>query len=206
MSPELVELSRQLANLIRLGTVVEVYHAIARCRVRSGGVLTTWLPWVSPRAGTTRDWDPPTVGEQVIIIAPSGELAAAVVITGIYSDANAAPDVSPMLHRRIYPDGAVIEYDHASHHLSVIGIQTATIQSGISVTLDTPDTHCTGRLTVDGLLTYMDGIAGNEGENGNAVTGSIHVVSGDVTADAISLKTHVHGGVIPGGGTTGSPQ
>lgn len=31
-------------------------------------------------------------------------------------------------------------------------------------------------------------------------------VSGDVIADGISLKTHVHGGVEPGGGTTGEPQ
>lgn len=30
-------------------------------------------------------------------------------------------------------------------------------------------------------------------------------VTGDVIADGISLKTHVHGGVEPGGGTTGQP-
>ncbi|CVK18456.1 phage baseplate assembly protein V [Sporomusa sphaeroides] len=30
-------------------------------------------------------------------------------------------------------------------------------------------------------------------------------VTGDVIADGVSLKTHVHGGVEPGGGTTGQP-
>jgi phage baseplate assembly protein gpV len=37
-------------------------------------------------------------------------------------------------------------------------------------------------------------------------TGNVHVSGGDVTADGISLKTHVHGGVTPGGGTTAGPQ
>lgn len=31
-------------------------------------------------------------------------------------------------------------------------------------------------------------------------------VTGDVVADGISLKSHVHGGVDPGGGTTGQPE
>jgi len=205
MSPELVELSRQIANVIRLGTVVEVYHAIARCRVQSGGVLTTWLPWFSTRAGTTRDWDPPTVGEQVMLFAPSGELAAAVVLTGIYSGANAAPDISPTLHRRIYPDGAIIDYDHASHHLDVSGIATASVHASVSITLDTPYTHVTGAMEVDGLLTYHDGIAGEGGGHGNHISGSFNIVGGDVTADSINLKTHVHSGVQTGGGNTGAP-
>jgi len=36
--------------------------------------------------------------------------------------------------------------------------------------------------------------------------GDVTVTSGDVKADGISLKTHVHGGVEPGTGTTGAPQ
>lgn len=34
----------------------------------------------------------------------------------------------------------------------------------------------------------------------------VEVTGGDVLADGISLKTHVHGGVTPGGGVTGAPQ
>lgn len=34
----------------------------------------------------------------------------------------------------------------------------------------------------------------------------VEVSAGDVVADGISLKTHVHGGVEPGAGTTGAPQ
>lgn len=35
---------------------------------------------------------------------------------------------------------------------------------------------------------------------------NVNVTGGDVHADGISLKTHVHGGVQPGSGTTGAPQ
>jgi len=37
------------------------------------------------------------------------------------------------------------------------------------------------------------------------VNGSIEV-SGEVTANGISLSTHTHGGVMPGGSSTGGPQ
>jgi phage baseplate assembly protein V len=206
MPPDLVELSRQLANLIRLGHVAEVDHAAARIRVQSGGLLSTWIPWVTPRAGFTRVWNPPTVGEQVLILSPSGELAAGVALAGLYQSAHPAPSDSPTLHRMTFPDGAVIDYDHASHHLEVTGITTAHVIASASITLDAPMTYVTGQLDVEGLITYRDGIAGTGGSHGNHVTGSINVVSGDLTADAISLKTHVHGGVQSGGATTGAPQ
>lgn len=40
--------------------------------------------------------------------------------------------------------------------------------------------------------------------SGVNITGSL-VVSGDVTAGTVSLKTHVHSGVTPGGGSSGPP-
>ena len=36
-------------------------------------------------------------------------------------------------------------------------------------------------------------------------SGNVHV-TGDVIADGISLKTHTHGGIIPGGGSTAGPD
>lgn len=60
----LVELLRLVHNLIRLGTIAEVDHSHAQVRVQSGELLTNWLPWLEARAGTTRTWSAPTVGEQ----------------------------------------------------------------------------------------------------------------------------------------------
>jgi phage baseplate assembly protein V len=198
-------LSRLLANMIRVGTVAAVDHAAARCRVASGELLSDWLPWLEHRAGATRTWDPPTVGEQVLLLSPSGEPAAGIVLTGIFCTAHAAPSASASEHVIDYPDGARIAYDHASGALTASGIQTATIQAAVSITLDTPLVHCTGELIVDDLLTYGNGIAGTGGENDNIITGDFTHTTGNLSSNGIVLHTHTHTGVLPGGSNTGGP-
>ena len=113
----LAELARLIENLIRLGTVAEVQVEPPRVRVKTGNVTTAWRPWFALRAGADREWDPPTVGEQVILFSPSGNLAQGVALTGLFSDANPANGDREGLHRRTYRDGAVIEYDSIAKHL-----------------------------------------------------------------------------------------
>lgn len=209
---DIAHLSRLVENLIRVGTVAAVDHAAARCRVASGELLTEWLPWLEHRAGATLTWDPPTIGEQVIILSPSGEPAGGIVLTGIFCTAHPAPSASASEHVIDYPDGARISYDHVSGELIASGVQTATIQAAVSVTLDTPETHITGNvqvdgtLTVDDLLTYGNGIAGTGGTNNNIITGDFVQTAGVLSSNGIVLATHTHSGVVPGGGSTGGPQ
>lgn len=67
--------ARMLENLIRFGTIAEVQMVPPRVRVKTGDLLTGWLPWLALRAGADVDWDPPTVNEQVLLLSPSGQLA-----------------------------------------------------------------------------------------------------------------------------------
>lgn len=209
---DIAHLSRLVENLIRIGSVIAVDHAVARCRVASGELESQWLPWIDRRAGNTRTWEPPTVGEQVVILSPSGEPAGGVVLTGLFCDDHVAPSASASEHVISYPDGARIAYDHASGALTATGIQTATVQAAVSVTLDTPATHITGDVQIDGtctvddLLTYGNGIAGAGGENNNIITGDF-VQAGDVlSSNGIVLHTHTHSGVVAGGDSTGAPN
>lgn len=146
---DLVELSRQIENLIRIGTVLAVDHAAVRCRVKSGRLETGWLRWHTPRAGETRTWNPPTVGEQAVVLSPSGEPANGIVFYGFNCDAHPAPSSSPNAHVTDYPDGGVVTYDHGTHEyrLSVpdggrivltIGATTLELR-GDGTTLTTPD-------------------------------------------------------------------
>lgn len=201
---QLADLARRVANMIRTGRIAAVDHAGPRVRVQSGDLLTEWLPWQTRRAGNTRTWDPPTVGEQVMVLSPSGEPAAGMVIPALYCQDHPAPDNSPDTHVTEYPDGARISYNHATGALAASGIQTGAIQAAVSVTLDTPLTHCTGKLTVDDLLTYGNGIAGTAGINNNIINGQLTHVGGDLSSNGIVLHTHTHLG--DSGGTTGSPQ
>ncbi|TIH11239.1 phage baseplate assembly protein V [Pseudomonas leptonychotis] len=114
---ELAELARKLENLIRFGTVAQVQMQPPRVRVQTGTLLTTWLPWINPRAGLDREWNPPTEGEQVVLFSPSGTLAQGVALTGLFSDLIPANGDRAGLHRSTYRDGAVIEYDSIAKHL-----------------------------------------------------------------------------------------
>jgi phage baseplate assembly protein V len=207
-----LETLRRLDNLIRLGTIAAVDHESARCRVQTGGNLTGWLPWVTQRAGTTRTWCPPTVGEQVILLSPSGEPGAGIALTGLYSDQVAAPSIASSEHVTEYPDGARIAYNHATHALTVTGIATATVQASTHVTVDCPDSTVTGNvliegaLTVKGLLTYQDGLAGQGGSAGTSIVGDVTQIGGTLSSNGIALATHTHSGVQAGGSSTGGPQ
>lgn len=66
--------------------------------------------------------------------------------------------------------------------------------------------------STDDDIDLIQFINGNKIEH-NAVTGQIHIiakgdvhVTGDVIADGISLKKHVHKDTMPGSGKTGVPQ
>lgn len=202
---KLADLARRVANMIRTGRVAEVDHAGPRVRVQSGDLLTGWLPWQTHRAGSTRTWNPPTVGEQVMILSPSGDPAAGIVTPALYCQDHPAPDASPNTHVIEFPDGAIIGYDHASHALDITGIATVRVVASESVTLDTPYTRITGQLEVVDLITYHNGMVG-EGGGGNAVTitGDFVHEQGILSSNGIVLHTHTHPG--DSGGTTGAPQ
>lgn len=69
------------------------------------------------------------------------------------------------------------------------------------LTVNSPQSTFTGAVTVQGLLTYQDGINGSAGTHGSNISGSVSVTGGDVTADGVGLKTHTH--TDPQGGSVG---
>ncbi len=202
------DLARTLRNMIRTGFVVETDLAAGRCRVQSGGIITDWLQWLTQRAGRSRTWWAPSVGEQVLILAVGGELDTAFVLPGIFSDDHPAPSASADALHIAFPDGAVIEYEPAASALTVSGIKTADVTASESltatvpevlvkassrITLDTPEVVCTNRL-ITGTL---------EVQNGGTMSGNISHSGGALSSNGKVLHTHQHPG--DSGGTTGAP-
>lgn len=190
-------LSRQIENMIRIGTVLEVNLSALRCRVKSGELETDWLHMPSQRAGSTRKWSPLTVGEQVIAISPSGVTEAGFVLPlGIFSDAITPPSNSADVELTEYPDGAIISYNHASHELSVTGIDKLTIVASGDInitnqgntvvnTTGTADVTAGGKATVTADMIELNG--------GGAVKGC---VQGDSVCAFTGLNhPHVSGTV-----------
>lgn len=213
MSYDTGEHERLIANLIRIGIITEIDLPNARVTVDAGGVPSDWLPWRETRAGATRTWSPPTVGEQVIVLAPYGDMGQAVVLTGIYQDAYPAPSSSGTVDLTTYADGSSVSYDSTAHLLTVnvaasgnvvVNCANATVNATTQATINTPTTtitgnaHVEGNLQIDGttttagLLTYQAGIAGAAGTGTNAIHGAFTVTGGDVVVDGIGVKAHHH--------------
>lgn len=167
-----LDLLRRLENLLRPGTVHAVDHTAARVRVASGDLTTDWLPWFEGRAGATRSWSPPTVGEQCLLLCPGGEMASGLVLVGLYSDRHPAPVDGPDLHHIAYADGAIIEYDQAAHTLSATLPAGATVSIAApgGITLDTPTVTVTGDVVASGisLVNHVHGGVRAGGETSGA--------------------------------------
>ena len=107
-----------------------------------------------------------------------------------------------------YADGTVIEYNKTSHTLSIdtsaasgmvlIKCNAATIEAVSSVTIDAPNTTCTGNLSVAKSLTMGAG-------GGTAtITGNVAISGGTLTHNGKNIgDNHQHTGVQTGGGNTG---
>lgn len=205
------ELARAIRNLIRSGVVTEVDTVEGLCRVQSGGIQTTWLNWLTTRAGRSRTWWAPSVGEQVLLLAIGGELDTAFVLPGIFSDDNPAPSASADAWHVTFPDGAVIEYEPETSALMVSGIKTANVTASESITatvplvlvkaaqritLDTPEVVCTNKLTTATL----------EVQKGGKMSGDFEHSGGKFTSNGVQADDHDHGGVQKGGSRTEGTQ
>ncbi|SES99213.1 phage baseplate assembly protein V [Burkholderia cepacia] len=210
------EIQRQARNAVRKGSILDVDHGAALCRVsvgdlddESGSLQTNWIPWFALAAGNTRDWRAPTKGEQVMLLCPMGDPAQGVALCGFYSDAFPAPDHRPNTDVRTYRDGAVVAYDDAAHVLGVdlpagatinvtapgavnVNTQTATIKAD-RVTLDA-DVTVTRSMTVEGPFTFESGMTGRGGAAGGQtmrIDGAADF-TGEVKSQGISLPHHTH--------------
>lgn len=207
---DLTEMNRSISNMIRVGNIRAVDVANARVRVAFGGCVSDWLPWGTSRAGNRRDWTAPNVGEQVMVFCPFGDPTQAVVGPSIFQDDFSAPAASADQDTTVYPDGTTVDYNSATNTLTVtvagsgnvvINCKVATVKADTSVTIDTPETTCTGNLTVKKSFTM--------GQEGGSATmkGNVAIEGGSLTHNGKNVgSTHTHGGVQSGGSNTAAPN
>jgi phage baseplate assembly protein V len=204
-----------ISNIFRIGVVVGIDLANALVTVDAGGMLSDWLPWCATRAGAIRKWSPPTAGEQVLVLSPYGDMTQAVIIMSLYQDAFPAPSSSATVEMTQYPDGSTVAYDSASNTLTVsvaaagnviVNCQHATVNAATDIHLNTPDTFCSGNLTVAKMLTYQGGMTGSNSTGGatGVIHGNITVTGGEITVDGIGHKSHHH--IEHDGPSTGAAQ
>jgi phage baseplate assembly protein V len=218
MTADLTEILRLLQNLIRIGTIAEVSGKTARVKL-GPKLVTDWLKWTAQRAGDARTWWCPTVGEQVMVLSPGGDLTRGKIHASVYSAKFPAPENNPHIHTVHYSDGAFIQYDSKAHALTATLPKGSATINAIKVTLNTPETLCTGDLTVEKNLIVLEtatvagssalngGVNAKAGKAGGAamkIEGSVEA-SVDVLAGKVSLAKHPHGGVQRGNDRSDGP-
>lgn len=204
------DLHRRLENIIRFGTIKTIHPAkpFTTVTVTIGAITTAKLRFLTLRAGKTKTWDPPTIGEEVMVLSPSGVLEMGVAIAGFNNIDNSSPSDDLNQTIRVFEDGCIFTYDISSHMLSAIlppgGKAIITADGGVTVN---GDTTINGNVQVNGsiAMTGNNTVGGSQLVQGSSHSTGNFSTEADVKAGEISLINHKTSGVKSGDETSGGP-
>ena len=153
----LADIERRIANLIRIGTVVEVIGS--KVKIQTANLITKPLPYLTQRSGDCITWWSPSIGEQVLILSQCGELNNGVVLPAIPTKEYQTKEQTK--HIITYADGTSISYDYENKKLDINAVGEVKIKA-TKIILDA-NTEVT-----KGLIAKDDIKAGNISVQGHA--------------------------------------
>lgn len=188
-----------LRNILRVGVIAEVdYGQPVRYRVEDGlddagePFLSDWLYPLMSRAFNDVESRLYEQGEQVGTFQLPG-CDIGFVIGSVEQAGHERGARDPDITRHDFKNGAYVEHNRATGALTVLAKSAVIIKEGNVIVEDGHVVVKKGSVTVEqGDVTVSDG--------------SINVPNGDVIASGVSLVEHLHVGVSPGTGKTGSPE
>ncbi|UMZ13277.1 phage baseplate assembly protein V [Pseudomonas sp. MPFS] len=187
---------RMLAGLIIPCSVVGVDLAAAMVRVSDGaGWTSAWVRWHSQAAGKARHWRAPSLGEQGALISPSGEPAQGTFVPGLYGNAGTQPDNRDHVEVWRFDDGGSLVYDWQAKSYSISlpsGTVTIQVAGSSAVISDSAITAKADTISLTGQIT---------------LNGDVQINGASLQHNGVNVgSTHTHPGVMPGGGSTATPQ
>jgi phage baseplate assembly protein gpV len=184
LAARIAELERRFSGVMRHGTVEEVDAGKQRVRLNFGKdmggepFLSPWVPYAQI-AGALKVHTPPSKGQQFTALSPNGDWQQAVALPMTWSDQNKSPSSKGDENVLTYANVTVTIKDDLSK--VVVGAASLNVASA-AVTIK------------------VGGVNVEITDAGVAITG------GKVTHDGKNIgSTHIHGGVVPGGGVTDVP-
>ncbi|MFK3792303.1 phage baseplate assembly protein V [Pseudomonas piscis] len=187
---------RMLAGLIIPCSVVGVDLAAAMVRVSDGaGWTSAWVRWHSQAAGKARHWRAPSLGEQGALISPSGEPAQGTFVPGLYGNSGTQPDNRDHVEVWRFDDGGSLVYDWQAKSYSISlpsGTVTIQVAGSSAVITDSAITAKADTISLTGQIT---------------LNGDVQINGASLQHNGVNVgSTHTHPGVMPGGGSTATPQ
>ena len=192
MNKELTEIMRLITNLIRTATVSDVDTVNWLCRVKTGDLETNWINWLTFRAGNTRTWWQPSIGEQVVLLSLGGNLETAFALPAIYSDAFPPPDYSENGSTTVFNDGGWFQYEPDTGQLLIKNIKSVRIEAADGIQL------ITDQLGIDANKMLIN--------SETVINGAVTQGGGDMSSNGVIADKHKHDKVKSGGDISGGPQ
>lgn len=205
------ETDRRLSAAIIPGTISAVQLKPLRVRVADGdGWESAWLRVFTLSAGVVRTWRPPSVGEDAIILSPSGLPEQGLVLAGLNGSTFAQNDELKSITAVDFPDGSRDSHDHENKERTIaipaggkltlsVGASSLVIEDE-QITLKTTNfivdnvlSTFKGMATVEKLFRYLNGMSGvpGDGENTAVQEGTVRL-NGDLILNGISMADHSH--------------
>lgn len=214
----------EVPSLIKIGEVSSIDPEKCTARVvfdDEDGIVSYDLPVLQRNTLKNHDFAMPDIGEDAIVLFFGEGQEDGVIIGSIYAGEVTPPESTENRRTVVFDDDTRVCYDRQEHKLTVtiegteivfnrqdgsitvpnavtINCTTATVNASSSMTINSPDTHVTGTLTVDKMITGKGGLAVSGGSGAAvSVTGDMNLqgqidASGDVTAGGTSLMKHKH--------------
>lgn len=183
MSFASAEHDRMLAGVLMPCAVVAVDLGASPpvCRVSNGQWTSTWVRWHSQAAGKARHFRAPSLGEQGMLVSPSGNPALGTFVPGLYSAAGPAPDNRDHVEVWAFDDGGSLVYDWKArtYTIAVPSGQVLVKVGSSQLSITNSTINLTGKVSITGDVS----IAGQV-----AITGPL-TVSADIIGGARIIDT-----------------
>lgn len=140
----------RINNMMREASVLEVDPAKGTAVVDAHGIITKGIPWLQ-QAGDIVDWDPPSVGQRMVMFSPNGDIGRGFLLPGGYTESVGQP----------YSEGAMFG--------RTIG-GTKITGYGDSYNIETATFTIKGNVVIDGNVTISGSSLTHNGSN----VGSTH--------------------------------
>ncbi len=163
------ELQRRVENILCIGEISETDHALGRCKVAIGGMVTNWLSVPQNIGRNYTQNNPVRIGSQVLLASVSGELSQAIIIAMLPSEELPPPSSEPHIDIIQFNDGTVLSYNSDSNQLDINAVNK------INISCKNALVTATGNVAVDASSIKLNGGTGVvTGSHICAFTGAAH--------------------------------
>ena len=161
MAAKIAEIERRLATTMRHGTVAQVNPATGLVRLDLGegtGGAPLLSPWIryAQTGGALKVHSPPSVGQQMTLMAPDGDFEQGVAMPMAFSTANPSPSAAG--------DATVITIGAVT--LTLMGDGLTAVVGGVTLSVTAAGVAITG-----GAVTHNGANIGSSHTHGGIATG-----------------------------------